>query len=129
MTELKNIVKNFEEKEKNLIEITKIQCLTAIQQLFTDYPALKSFSFNCYTPSWNDGDNCVNTVDYYAISINGAKLTKEGYYEYNEETEKLATTISKLLQQIPASLFEKMFGTDIKITVTKEGYTIENYDY
>jgi hypothetical protein len=42
----------------------------AVKSLFKEFPKLKSFSWNEYTPHWNDGDECSFGVYFEGLNVN-----------------------------------------------------------
>lgn len=42
----------------------------AVKEIFKEFPKLKSFSWEEYTPHWNDGDECVFSVYFETLVVN-----------------------------------------------------------
>jgi hypothetical protein len=51
-----------------------------VKALFKEFPNLESFSWNEYTPHWNDGDACVFSANFESLAINGEE-DPEGVWE------------------------------------------------
>jgi len=43
----------------------------AVKEIFKDFKSLESFSWDQYTPHWNDGDECLFGVHLDSLRING----------------------------------------------------------
>ncbi len=68
----------------------------AVKALFKEFPNLEGFSWNEYTPHWNDGDACVFSANFESLAINGED-DPEGIWELeslnnllsNKDSEKV----------------------------------------
>jgi hypothetical protein len=111
----------------------------AAQELFDTYPNLESFSWEQYTPYFNDGDECVFGVngDYPGINGLASEEIKEGwewhgtkYPEKNIELLPAKKAVSELLNGMPTELMKDIFGNHKQITYGRNGVLeIEDYSH
>lgn len=123
---------------------------SATKELFENNPKLTSFTWNQYTPYFNDGDTCTFGVnrDYFTINRTGQSLDLWGVdrwndpgYEYTpdpkhynlnsvDEIISIATGINKVLYLFEDDDLLMMFGDHAKITVFRDGdIDIDSYDH
>jgi hypothetical protein len=115
------------------------------KDIFTNNPQLNSFSWNQYTPYFNDGDTCYFSVnrDYYKINessdnIDSWTLNNEKYskdldlvelgFDSLESLKKAYNDIDELMNIFDDSDLEEMFDDHVEITVYRDG-RIEVDDY
>lgn len=136
----------FVEKQYDEIRVKFIEVLSAI---FLEYPKLISFSWIQGTPSWCDGEPC--SFNVYMVD---EELEYEGFdsevhesyvddghvitdwktrtkrkaepieIEYNEMRE----IIEDLIESIPESVLETLYGDGTKVTITREGIETDDHD-
>lgn len=113
--------------------------------LFEKFPELDSFSWNQYTPYFNDGDECVfdANVDSDSITVNAergydvpieSKYTYNGdntaYYAEQKEKKYLHTAVGEFLSQFDTDDLKTMFGDHAEVTIDRGGkVTVEAYDH
>ena len=105
-------------------------------EIFNKYPALVSFGWKQYTPSFNDGDPCTLSVNYYDLILNGVDPNDDDDDDEENELPELSEAdseaadkeIYELLNLIPETTYEELFGSDVIVTVTRDGITTESYD-
>ena len=123
-------------KIKEKLEIIEIQKQEMVKELQTEFPKLftkffersnelESFSWDQYTPYFNDGDSChfcvheirrINEEDIYDLE-----------YELSAELVEIIDQIQEVLNSIPDEFMEDLFGDHISVTVKRDG-TIETED-
>lgn len=108
------------------------------KDIFTNNPQLNSFSWNQYTPYFNDGDTCYFSVnrDYYKINVsndtidswtlNNEKYSKdldlvELGFDSLESLKKAYNDIDELMNIFDDSDLEDMFDDHAEITVYRDG--------
>ena len=126
------------------------------KDVFDKNPRLESFSWNQYTPYFNDGDTCVFSANTDYLKINGeyaddsdwiSENTVTSWGTYNRETKKYEgrvevpnesydAELDKVTQEIKDFLclfdddfYIRKFGDHSEITVTKEGIEVEEYEH
>lgn len=134
------------ELEKEMQEAGGRFFKNAAQDLFDQFPELEQFSWTQYTPYFNDGDTCYFSVhsDYPQGIVNGEEVELNKSYGtwdavnrvYVPKTEseltvadRIGAVLPDLLAAIPEDAMEKMFGDHVKVTVTREGIIVEDYDH
>ena len=101
-------IKNDTEKQ---VERIKSKALTAqrknfdaaVKMLFNQHPKLESFAWSQYTPSWNDGDECVFSANTSDIEINGEEDLNT--YWLSEKLKKIKNK-KKTLSELEKKLVE-----------------------
>ena len=123
---------------------------SATKELFENNPKLNSFTWNQYTPYFNDGDTCEFGVnrDYFTINRTGKSLEcwgmdrwKDPVYKYTpdpkdydcdsvDELISIVKGISKVLDLFEDDDLLMMFGDHAEITVFRDGdIDIDSYDH
>jgi hypothetical protein len=115
-----------------------------------------SFSWNQYTPYFNDGDTCVFSANTDYIKVNGEYaeecewmneniVTNWGTYNretrkyegrvevpnssYDAELSKAVGEIQDFLCNFDNDFFMSRFGDHTEITVSREGIEVEDYEH
>jgi hypothetical protein len=57
-----SLAADFARKQKEMIEALRPSFADLFKEVFEKYPEIKSFSWNQYTPYFNDGDECLFSV-------------------------------------------------------------------
>jgi len=111
------------------------------QDFFDAFPEAGSFSWTQYTPYFNDGDECVFSVhDYFDVTNTNGDLLWEDLdawgAEYSRKQGKELTreqeaseVLSTLVGGIDDDTMKALFGDHVRVTVTREGIDIEEYDH
>jgi hypothetical protein len=111
------------------------------KSLFETYPQMESFSWQQYTPYFNDGDTCefsahvdkdelsINDIEYWDATDHDA-----GKYPYplRKEYEHLSgpfNDVANLLARFEENDLKEMFGDHASITVTRGGIEVSEYDH
>lgn len=151
MTQIEKV--NSEERYKNLlaeIESLRQQATNAgkvyfterSQDIFRDFPEIESFSWTQYTPYWCDGDVCEFSVnsDYFdAKTVDGEVWDDvSSYYEHpkdsryyrpKERQDELGDALSNMVSSVDEETMKEMFGDHVKVTVSRSGIEVEEYDH
>lgn len=124
-------------------------------ELFEQYPKLKSFSWTQYTPFFNDGDPCyfsAHTCDPYINLVNVDGIIDGRSYEdeetgecfdeidddeallkvtglTHEEHYGLCKVVQKFLEQIDDEVYESVFGDHVCVRIGRTGIMVEDYDH
>lgn len=124
--------------------------------LFEANPLLRTFSWKQYTPYFNDGEECVFSVDTDYPYVNGmsdeggdynddCKILDETDYSWEEmrkpevfkkvygiskgDFNKLYKTVQKFLRSFDEDEMKMIFGDHVAIKVTKDSIKVEKYDH
>ena len=144
-------------KLKNEVyEISKTAFEEGCHAIFTKYEALGSFSWNQYTPYFNDGDTCVFSANTDYIKVNGEYaedsdwisekiITNYGTYNrdtkkyegrvevpnsgYDPELAKATREIQDFLNLFDNDFYLDRFGDHTEITIGREGIEVEDYEH
>ena len=111
---------------------------TVSKQLFEKHPEMESFGWKQYTPYFNDGDECRFSAHTDEPDINGirgyeiheARTYSTGSYPAkHEELVKAKDIVTEFLGNFYDSDLKDMFGDHVKITVSKDGIEVDDYDH
>lgn len=117
-------------------------------KLFEENPRLRSFTWNQYTPSWNDGDACTFSAHTDYPDINGACYDDIMYGDSfeekfendasgaaeaplpltKEEAKALGKVVVDFLRQFKDTQLEHWFGDGVEVTCTRKGVTLSDYE-
>lgn len=147
--EIKRLQKELQDKSSEIF-------LSAFKKLFEENPRLTSFSWNQYTPYFNDGDTCYFSANTDYIYVNGEdasdsdwlheknviswgtynreKRVYEGRVEvdnpnYDKELSESTEKVKKFLALFDDDFYQKQFGDHVRVTVTANGIETEDYDH
>lgn len=126
------------------------------RDFFERNEAVGSFSWNQYTPYFNDGDSCVFSANTDYIKVNGEyaedsdwisekKITSYGTYNretkkyegrvevanesYDPELAKATREIQDFLQNFDNEFYMSRFGDHTEIVVSRDGIEVEDYEH
>lgn len=116
--------KQVEELRLKLQETGEEFLVEHFKKTFEENPKLETVSWSQYTPYFNDGEECTFSSNHEWADIEGEGL-KYDSPEYN----KIKDDIREFLSQFDNDLLKHMFGDHVKIVITKEGISIEEYDH
>lgn len=157
--ELKKMNEELAELKKNHLERSKKLFTEVTVKVFEKHPALESFSWNQYTPYFNDGEECTFSanIDYPEINdsdenddgapdyFNETKVVEHGKYnsqtrqyegriekpnpDYSPELVAAKSDVIEFLGNIDDSVLRDLFGDHVKVTVTKMGTEVDGYEH
>lgn len=113
------------------------------KELFDKHPQLASVTWRQYTPYFNDGDPC-----YFRVGEFEADFDDEEYDEEEDEDEEVVEedateevveepidydaineAVADLESSLPEDVLEYVFGDHVKITATRDGFEITEYEH
>jgi hypothetical protein len=119
------------------------------EHLFLKYPQLKKYSWNQYTPYFNDGDECVFSanIDWYSILVN--EEVDEGDWEnkayeisdYDAQTRKrvakpgheeeveMYNDLYEFLSLFTDEDYKFMFGDHVKVIVHRDRIEADHLEH
>jgi hypothetical protein len=133
---------------KKLMEETAQKAFTEMSaEFFEDNPSLVSFTWNQFTPYWNDGDVCTfgANCDYPSVTFTASDGKVVSYNEnsgnctdaddfdldskpYDKEIKKLVEATGNFLGNFEEEDLKVMFGDHMEITVNRSG-KVEKEEY
>lgn len=119
----KNVEKllNKYEKLRNKFENkSRLLFSRELDTLFNEFPNLKKFSFDQYTPYFADGDECIFGVNCDYPSINGIDYWDDED-EFEAIYEKEIQGIRDFIRQFPDSFYLDIFGDHKTIEIHRDG--------
>lgn len=137
MDRFADLKSEMEELRRQMQERGKEVFRTESANLFNDFPDLVSFSWRQYTPYFNDGDECVFSVqDYPTVEFSDGDLLEDWssysrkYQENENETHMdAADAVQELVSAIPEEVMKDIFGDHVSVTVYKDRVDVDEYDH
>lgn len=139
------LAKEMEELKKIVSDRGKEIFKEGVSSIFTEYPNLRSFSWQQYTPYFNDGEECVFRVhsDYVDIKFKDGRSpannipVHEGEMEYyitdgdiTREDVPMLIKIGQLINAVPSNIMKDIFGDHTEITCYDDGgFQVEHYEH
>lgn len=135
---IKQSIKEFDEKRKELVEQLKKDFPALLAPLFEKYPGVKNVRWTQYTPYFNDGDSCEFSTNAGYADLNWDGSEDE---EDDEETETTKAEVvevpdeaedefQEVLASIDDSFYKDLFGDHVEVTVSRDGtINIEEYEH
>lgn len=127
------------------------------KEIFAAYPELKSFGWRQYTPYFNDGEACTFRSNHESPTINGFNSdwdeeVEEGAIDivtnskstmsnsstgwndvpnpnYNPYYGEIVDTLIEFLGQFDDDDMYDLFNDHVKVHITVEGFTTEEYNH
>lgn len=153
LEELKAMKEEFAQLKKTHLEKSKVMFTNICTKLFTKHPKLKSFGWRQYTPYFNDGEECTFSAHVDEPDINGmdgydADFEKEFVTDYENGPDPVTKQYGKkkndnydldvfaaqkdvieFMQNIDESVLRDLFDDHVRVTVTREGTDVEEYEH
>lgn len=133
----------FEEKKKAFVEDLRKEFPSMFKELFDRCERIESFSWNQFTPYFNDGDTCEFRVNCDYPYVNGEYIDehewyswKTGYFlkgdpeyknlfenepELDKEACLCVEEFKGILGSIPEEFMKDLFGDHATVTMTRNG--------
>lgn len=113
----------YQEARKQMLEQSREAFKEMASELFSTYPQMTEFSWEQYTPYWNDGDPCEFSVREYTARINGSCLDY-GEEPNNMDQKSLETatkSVTTFISMFDEDVMLDMFGDHAQVTVYRDG--------
>lgn len=135
-TNLDKLKKSLAEKAERFKKTQTESFRDMCSVIFDSFPEVESFGFTGYTPSFNDGEECLFTCSLEYPIVNGYDSNRCEWIDDKDHTDKetgevseLTDKVGKLLSEIPEGLIGGVFGTSgFTVTITRDKITVEDYD-
>lgn len=116
----------------------------AVQQIFEENQDwLTSFSWTQYTPYFNDGDACTFGINLgypeineeswgncdYVREFSGWGSNRKPNPKYDPAKVSVINNLQRIIGSVGTECLESIFGDHAKITVTKDGFKVKQYDH
>ena len=102
-----------------------------IKKVMDKYPEITAFSWEQYTPSYCDGEDCTFNVGMRKLFVEGRK-SGIGFYDLEYEVggkyvylQQAAEDIEDFVMSFDETDLEAWFGPSSSVTVTKTGMNID----
>lgn len=119
--------------KQDMVAEAKIVFNDITKELFEEFPEMNSFSWEQYTPYFNDGDECTFSVKSYSLCINeisndeisdAITYGRDSYPAQNVELVPASKAVQEFLDAAPEEMMEFVFGDHVTVTIKRDG-TIE----
>ena len=115
---LLSMLKEFKETRDGMIAQLRSKFPSFILPLMLKSESIQSIGFTAYAPYFNDGDECVYSVNTDYLYVNG---DYDGDYNCSESDKALVKEMSKILGMISDDLYKDIFGNHVMVTVRRDG--------
>ncbi len=117
MTKLKELQSKIDALKEEIKTESEAAFKEESKNFFEKYPNIESFSWTQYTPYFNDGNECVFSVN------TDAKINGNDQYENEDEKvpEKAYMDISKLLNALDEQSMKLIWGDHMEVIVSRNG--------
>ena len=120
----------FETKKQELVKELRKDFPQMFNELFEKSKCIKSISWTQYTPYFNDGEECVFSVHTDWMDVNEDDYyNRDGIEGWNKAEEAIITEMKTILASIPEEFYKELFGDHVKVTLSKEGIVVDEYDH
>lgn len=97
-----------------------------VKEFFKKFPEARTVSWNQYTPYFNDGDECVFSVNEYSVTVNGCLRDND----YQDDDSDAANAFRTLLSDAGDDVLRAAYGDHVEITLTRDGdHKIKDYEH
>lgn len=158
MSALADAIASYKETKKKFQDEIKDKMKLAFKEFFDANPEVEEMTWVQYTPWFNDGDTCefsVNDIvipvylnddereeaeDCHYYDLEGFQI--DNYYKERltdaeevfgaDRAKELATAIKEFrsdFHSIPEEVMEGVFNNHVKVTATREGFEVEEYEH
>lgn len=151
---METCITKLKSEQEAFFDQSKEKFKSDVKQIFSEIPNLIGFWFNQYTPNFNDGEPCKNTIEcvYFQFDTHTipVEIQMDENYEYlhedrikypgiqsnrikdekllSSENRKYLCLFTKELLSLDDFL-EKIFGTDSSVLILKNGdIVVSDYD-
>lgn len=148
-TTLQNLIEKQAQIRKEMQEHGKAALKEAFKVFFDENPTCEAIRWRQYTPYFNDGEACVFRVGEAYVRMEGIESADGDYSDgfdnyssywaekghYDDYTEEQLAAWEKAgndgddLVGCDQELFKMTFGDHVKVTATREGFEVEEYDH
>lgn len=113
------------------------------KSFFDSHPECIGLRWTQYTPYFNDGEECVFGVHEFNVKMTNSPPDSgddgdgfEDAYGWGDNKErkasepfKSAAAAARKLQAVGKEVYRIAFGDHVKVTATREGFEVEEYDH
>lgn len=146
MSNFTNLIERYEAARAALMAEGKEAIEKEFQAIFERHPELTVIKWTQYTPYFNDGEECVFSVNEFNISnaTDVENVSAWGDYDgdeedvfvvskWNDRAEKKYADVWELeafaQSDIGEDLFRDIFDNHVTVIATRDGIEVEEYDH
>lgn len=120
--------------QEELVASGKEALKQEFKKTFDAHPELLAIKWRQYTPYFNDGEPCTFRVGEFEMKL---ATTPEDGSESDYEEEGFESTYGdgpipeavRTLARIDDEIYEHAFGDHCKVTATRDGFEVEEYEH
>jgi len=117
----------FKKIRQELIERTKAELLSVVCTIMRNSDNVQSVSFTAYAPYFNDGDECVFSVNTDYLEVNGEDADE---VDLSERDVDIVSDISEILGMVDDEVYREMIGNHVRATIYADGsIDVAGYDH
>lgn len=140
-----DLIEEFEIQKEKICKNIQESLKERFKQFFDKHSdKVGALTWTQYTPYFNDGDECVFHMNELGYAMPGQEVHEAyadeqfpAYWKYTDEYEKTGETPDWIqeLVDLEKSMYnaeeflKDVFGDHVQVTVTKDGFEIEDYDH
>lgn len=130
--QFKQLKAQMEEAKAKMVAEAKVVFNDIVKEIFIEFPNLEKFSWNQYTPYFNDGDECTFSVYGDDPDINGidgeeiceaSTYAKSSYPASHPELVPAKKAVAEFLTTAPEEMMKFVFGDHMTVTINRDGTT------
>lgn len=145
MTTLQDFRRLKEEYDSKLKEDGLSAFREEFSKFFAEHPDIKAIRWHQYTPYFNDGEECVFDVYPPDVFPYPSPQKEKPLDEFEDEGDNIEDPdedpdddgweyFPRIVRSFWGSLddttlFQAVFGDHVRVTATREGFTVEEYDH
>lgn len=137
-----------EEKVKQIQEKMQESAKDLFSRFWEENPKIHAIVWTQYTPYFNDGETCyfrvgemypMTEAKYHQYDEDGGYAEEYSVLDWDDKPQEgsglteieavKVCEIIKILEKIPEEVYMGMFGDHVKITATREGFQVDEYEH
>ncbi len=127
--DMKAAIQHFEDAKSVLIEEVRTNFSRVIGAIMRKSERIDTYSIQCYTPYFNDGDTCTYSVNTWG-DVNKNDENGEWQKTWNDKDRSVEEELKKFLESISDDIYRDVFGDHIEVTFHRDGTSdVNKYDH
>lgn len=113
-------IHHFEDAKQVLVEEVRSNFARFIGSIMRKSEHIDTYSIQCYTPYFNDGDACTYSVNTWG-DVNKHDENGEWQKEWNDKDRSVEEELKEFLKSISDDIYKDVFGDHIEVTFRRDG--------
>ena len=118
------LVKMAADYKKKIADLGKDALREEFAEFFDAFPEIHAVQWEQFAPHFNDGDECIFQVYDPSISTKDEPEEFEEMWGAKDQGAKHWSRLGKLFQ-VPDEVMKDTFGSDSRVTATRDGFEVE----